>query len=1087
MLTIHTSNQLEQLKDQYATVVKTPLNDVFSKELVVVQNAGMSRWLSMEMANIAGISANTEFLFPAEFMWRLLRLVSPGIPEQSQCTPATLRFYIMQELSQNYQDYPEIQHYILANENINQLAVWDLAGEVSQLLDQYLFYRSEWIRDWESNGWATNHNWQARLWQRCVKEKGLKHWLTLQDQFKQSLATFDKKDTTEQHAELPERISFFSMAALSPGYLDLLGELAQKTNIHLYLINPCEDVYWGDIQSDKSRSKHSKAEQSYIDVGNPLLASMGKQGRDFIFKLLDIPDATNPTIDNFDSEFKTNDVSTLLQRIQQDIYTLQTPETLAKDIIKANQTDASLRFNACHTANREVEVLHDQILAELDKDANLAPSDIVVMMPDIENYAPYIESVFANSPFKLPFSIADREAKNVFNIVEALNKLFKLPESRFDVEAVFELLEYEDIRGQFDLDDNQLNYCRELAYATNIRWGINAKTRARNNLPETEEHTWKYALDRMLLGYSLADDSDAEQLFATDGNLSLLPYNEIEGSNALILSHFKRFTDAVFAISEWQYTSNTLNDWIEKTKTLIKQIIPENNDQQQVFKAMDELESNATVAQFDETLAFSVYQKMLQQCLQNISSGEKYLGYGITFCALVPMRSVPFKLVALLGMNDGQFPRRDKRPSFDLMANHKRSGDRSRRDEDRYLFLESILAARNKLIISYIGQSVKDNSKLPPSVLVSELLDSVALYTSKTAEEWIINHPLQAFSPRYFISNAEDDQTLFSYSNEYTRLSKNNQPPPAFFIHQKLEDLDDSYKKLTINELITFFKSPARAFLKQRFAIQTFDQDSTLPCREPFALESFKDREIRELLFGCAVDGTCEDMIEIEDKRLIARAKGLLPYGHIGDEIFNQQKQLIETFIEQHPPVERYDSKTINLTLGDYQLAGNLDHLCSQGRIVHQVSKPYAADYISLWINHLLLNIKSTDTNSDDSNDPDTSYFFSPEIKFMLRPVENPKQKLISLLNYYWQGLSYPLAFFPKTSLELFIANGTENTSGISDKWNGSDFYSGEKQKFENWLLHRNLEMNKDRQPEAFLQVSREFYGSLFEHLEETT
>ena len=232
MLYLHTSNQLERLKNQFAGIVTIPLRDVFAKELVVVQNAGMARWLSMEMSNAAGISANTEFLFPAEFMWRLLRLISPEIPEKSQCTPATLQFHITQELIRNYADYPEVQHYILNDGNINQLAIWDLAGKVSQLLDQYLFYRSPWIREWESKGWDASNNWQSRLWQRCVQEKGLLHWLNLQDQFRKSLVEFEDQ-------QLLERISFFSMAALSPGYIDLLSELAQKTEIHLYIINPC--------------------------------------------------------------------------------------------------------------------------------------------------------------------------------------------------------------------------------------------------------------------------------------------------------------------------------------------------------------------------------------------------------------------------------------------------------------------------------------------------------------------------------------------------------------------------------------------------------------------------------------------------------------------------------------------------------------------------------------------------------------------------------------------------------------------------------------------------------------------------------
>ena len=386
------------------------------------------------------------------------------------------------------------------------------------------------------------------------------HWLKLQDQFKESLNEFEIK-------RLPERISFFSMAALSPGYIDLLGQLADKTEIHLYIINPCEDIYWGDIRSEKSRSKLAKDQQTLTDVGNPLLASMGKQGRDFIFKLFEIPNYQIPENEQTDR----SEPDTLLMQIQQDIYDLEKPAVRTEQF----SNDTSVRFNACHTAMREVEVLHDQILAELDADPSLAPSDIVVMMPDIENYAPYIDAVFGTSKQRLPFSIADREAQNVFSIIEGLNKLFALPDTRFDVESVFELLEYNDIREHFQLDDDQLSYCRDLARSTNIRWGISAKSRANSNLPDTEEHTWKYALDRMLLGYAIAEsgigENNAEVLFETERSLELLAYNEIEGSSALVLSNFKRFTDAVFCISKWQHQTNTLEKWLDITRQLIKQ------------------------------------------------------------------------------------------------------------------------------------------------------------------------------------------------------------------------------------------------------------------------------------------------------------------------------------------------------------------------------------------------------------------------------------------------------------------------------------------------------------------------------------
>ena len=1086
MLYIHTSNRLEQLQKQFAEVVETPLERVFEAETVVVQNAGMARWLSMQMATNSGISANTKFLFPAEFMWSLLRLVSPNIPEHSQCAPDTLRFHIYQELITQTDDYPELHHYIFQQGNfsedstesktINPLSTWELSCQTATLLDQYLFYRGEWITEWESNSSNQSNDdadhWQARLWNRCVKDKNLLHWLALQEQFSRDITSLDT-------SFLPERISFFSMSALSPGYVELLGEISAKTDIHIFIINPCEDIYWGDIQSAKSHAKLDIVEQEYTEIGNPLLASLGKQGRDFIYKLLDINHLEYPSLD----DTRASNQSTLLGQIQQDIYDLNQPEKQEKLI----KQDDSIQFNSCHTAMREVEVLHDQILAQLDVDSELSPSDIVVMMPDIEKYAPYIDSVFT-SPIEnnkhskeqtLPFSIADRDPQNIFKIIQALNQLFALADSRFDVESVLELLENDDIREQFNLEQDQLIYCRELALACNIRWGISAKSRKQNGLPNTEEHTWKYALDRMLLGYSIAAQENNEQLFLSKRDLPLLPYAEIEGSNALILANFKKFTDIVFSINDWQNLTLSLDKWLDKTYKLIQQLSPENNDQQRLFKALSELHTKAELADFKQQLPFAVYQEMLQQCLANISANEKFLGYGITFCALVPMRSVPFKIVALLGMNDGEFPRQETRLSFDLMSNNERKGDRSRRDEDRYLFLESILAARSKLIISYIGQSIKDNTALAPSVLVSELLDTVAINSGIEAKNWIIKHPLQAFSSRYFSSNTDDNHSLFSYASQYLQLgnkqTETKEPNNQNFISEPLENLGDEYKKISIDDLISFFKNPSRVFLQNRFGIATYDNDKELQTREPFEIESFKERDLRNLILA--------EYIDNQQKLLVARAKGLLPYGQIGDEIYAKEKHTIETFEVQLPKLESYVDQQFSLSLGEFQIHGKLNLLTNIGRYVKQLSKPYAGDFLDIWITHLCLNAYANEHSENLLIRQ--SEFHSPEKSFRLNQVNDAALQLTQLLDYYWQGMHFPLPFLPKTGFALYSKNATENLSNMSSKWNGSGQFAGEKDSFEHWLLHRNLILDQDYQDDEFMKISRDVFGNLFASLED--
>jgi len=1066
MLYLHTHHQLEQLANTFSVVVNQPLTHVFTTEIVVVQNAGMARYLSMQVADTSGISANTEYLFPAEFMWRLLRLVSPDIPEESQCTPKTMRFHIMEELSTHFADYPEIHHYILKHGVINTDATWTLSNELAQTLDQYLYYRSDWVKEWEENPEKyASESWQARLWIKCATEKKLIHWLALQDQFKHSIKTMDKR-------RLPERITFFSMSSLSPGYIELLGEIAKQTDIHMYTINPCNDIYWGDISSEKARAKMPLEQQILSDVGNPLLSSMGKQGRDFIHQLLDLP---NVDSDSYQLESLSNsEKKSLLQQCQHDIFTLNNVHTLDN----VDSSDNSITINACHTAMREVEVLHDQILAALEADTTLRPADIVVMMPDIEHYAPYIDAIFSSNSFNapqksLPYSVADRSPLVVHSMIEALLKILMLKDTRFDVESVFELFDYDAIRQQFNLDESQIEKCRALAKATNIRWGIDAKSRAISDLPNTKEHTWKYALDNILLGYAIGETPDGETLYSVnDNNTSLppLPFIHIEGGDAIVLANFKRFTDCIFSITHWQQKEYHLDRWIKEIKTLLQNVFAESCDISKILIALNDLKNNANLAQFDQTLTFNVFFKALQDCLQSISGTESYLGHGITFCAMVPMRSVPFKLVALMGMNDGEFPRQDTHLSFDLMASQQRHGDRSRRDEDRYLFLESILAARSRLIISYIGQSIKDNKELPPSVLVSELLDLLAIYTNTPAEKWVCKHPLQAYSSRYFDGSSQ----LFSYADEYTKLYKSNEVPSQVFIEKRLPELDEQYKTVSLTDLIRFFQSPARSFLKHRFSIQTFEEDITLPVREPFKLESFKDREIRQSIME---DYSNSD---VKNVNLIARAKGLLPYGNIGDKVFTQQKGIIENFKKDLPNTKIQDVKPFVLSLGDFELVGEINNIAQPGRIFQQVTQLYAREYIDIWINHLIMNSSAFKL----SHFIKQSKAYSPEISFTLKPVDKADELLEALLKYYWEGLHFPLQFFPKSAFNMFKDSGKQEPKKAVTTWQGNMFVTGESNLFENWLLHRTTEFSSDQIPEEFLEVSQNIFGNLFTYLE---
>jgi exodeoxyribonuclease V gamma subunit len=1085
MLTLHTSNRLEQLSQQFSESIKPPLQDALTAEIVVVQNAGMARYLSLQLADKQGISANMSFLFPAEFMWQTLKTALPNISEQDPSAPTVTRWrllaLLLEEITSDKKSFPELSHYLNNTES-----AWDLSLVLTEMLDKILFYRDDWVRDWEKPENVTSQTsekWQARLWQKLFKDKGIDHWLSLQDQFVQTLKQANSKDY------LPQRVSFFSLSALSPGYIRLLGEMGKVMEINLFIINPCPESFWGDIESEKSISKKPSEEQTYFDSGNALLASMGRQGRDFIDQLQNLDEC------HFEESNYEQNPSSLLTQIQQDIFNLAP----AQHTTNFNKSDSSIQFHACHTAMREVEVLHDQLLDCLQNDPELAPSDIIVMTPDIEKYAPYIDAVFSakqdNSPLKnipkLPFSIADQNPAHAQPTVEAFLKVLDLMDKRFDAESVFELLDYVSIQDKFDLKVDEVLFCREIARATNIRWGISAETRKHNKLPNTDEHTWRYAFDRLLLGYALAGDD----LFIADNSMPLnglpiLPFSDIEGNQAQVISRLIQFTDALFKLEKFNETERSLDDWLDTFNQFIRSLFADESQNRLLFNALDNLRQQAKLADFIKTddsqesitLPFSIVCKIIKQSLNEISGAENFMGYGITFCALVPMRSVPFKVVALLGMNDGEYPRQDRSMSFDLVAQAPRKGDRSRRNEDRYLFLESLLAAREKLIISYIGQSVKDNTAVPPSTLVSELLDEVCIYTNSKNQDWVCNHPLQAFSENYFNGN---DARLFSYKNAYTKIKKSKQAPSQIFIKQPLEALADQKKQLNLNELIRFYQNPARTFLKERFNISNFDKDLVLPIREPFELEAFKNRDIRQQVLdsNCAEDSLKDSaqVTQYKDALTSLRAKGLLPYGDIGSKLFESEENTIQQFIKKLPEFDELSKQDFQLTFDEgFSLRGELNNVSDSGRLIQQVSQPFAGDYISLWINHLVLNTQ----NLNDAQLQ--THFYSPEIRFKLLKVDNSHSILQKLIQYYWQGLHFPLHFYAKPAFKQYADKQENGGIGKAESaWTSDHFGTSEAQKFENWLLYRAYSQDElfDDEYEA---ISELMMGDLFLHYEES-
>ena len=977
-LQLYTSNRLELLADQLAAVFATPLSAALKPEIVVVQSLGVSRWLTQQLARRQGVCANIHFLFPQKFVAGLFDEALPGRADGSFYARDNLTWRIMSLLPRllSRPEFETVRRYV--EQPRAELRLFQLAGKIASSFDQYLAFRPQLILEWER---GREDHWQAILWREVARSAPGLHPAALAEEFSAAL----RKGT----AKLPERVSFFSISTLPEFYVQALQEIARHTDVHLFVIQPTPQ-WWSDIRSEReelrARKKAPASAQLHLQFkrGNPLLASMGKLGREF----LDIVSDLTPAREHDHAQEPKGDA--LLAQIQRDIFQLNN----AKRAPAPN--DQSLQFHSCHSEMREMEVLHDQLLALFESTADLKPHDIVVMASDISAYAPFIEAVFDTSPEKqrIPFLVSDRGARAENGIVDTFLLILESAKSRFPASSVMSILESIPLQRRFCLTESDLEIIRTWIAKTGIRWGVDAAHRAELGLPEFNENSWRFGLDRLLLGY--ATPAHGEQLF--DG---ILAFDEVEGSLADTLGNFSAFIEALFATASELKQPRTLGAWQEALREIIARFFEADDEREAEMRQLRKVVESLSDLPFEDVVPLDVLLAHLEQALACTESGSGFLAGRVTFCALRPMRTVPFRVVCLVGMNDTAYPRHHTAPAFDLIAQNPKRGDRTTRDDDRYLFLEALLSARDVFYISYIGQSIRDNSKIPPSVLVSELLDYV--------DRRVIAHPLQPFSRKYFTRESQ----LFSFSSENCSASAaaaadRVEPPP--FIPHKLAQPEAEWQRLDTQQLIRFFGNPAKFLVEQRLGLRLPRLDALLEESEPLDLGTLPKYGLQQDLLGRALrDEALAPLLPI------IRAGGELPPGHAGESRLRHLCDNARNFaalVRQYVSAAPEEAQQLQLATARFEISARIDNLHDGQLVRYRLTTRKPKDLLRTWIEHLLVNctraVESVLITADKENQPVVERF---------RSIENARALLDELLELYWRGLQEPLPFFPRSSL----------------------------------------------------------------------
>lgn len=976
-------NRLENLRGVAVEWMKRHPLAPLENETILVQSNGIGQWMKLALAtNEAdggnGIAAALDVTLPARFLWQAYRAVLNHVEGNPDAVPATSPFdksrlmwrllRLLPELV-THDEFAPLRRFLDGDDDLRKHH--QLAERLADLFDQYQVYRADWLEAWargedvlitargQAQSIGDTQRWQPALWRALIADVGDAGIASSRAMVhRRFLAAARGLHGDECPPGLPRRVMVFGISSLPQQTLEALAAIARCTQVVLCVHNPCQH-YWADIiehkdllRAERYRQPRKTGMPTRLDVlgdgdpggegaeslhlhAQPLLAAWGKQGRDYL-RLLDEHDdaqqyerlfaADSLRIDLFEPFVREGD-GCLLQQLQDDIRELR-PLHETRDTWPAVDParDNSIIFHVAHSPQREVEILHDQLLAAFSADPTLKPRDIIVMVPDIDHYAPHVQAVFGQyqksrlereDPRYIPFTLSDQGSRHRLPLLIGLEKLLRLPELRLSVSDLLDLIDVPALRARFGINEQDVPTLRRWIEGAGIRWGLNASQRGSLDLPTgMEQNTWAFGLRRLLLGYAVGEAASGPWQ-------GIEPFDDIGGLEAALAGPLAALLETLEL--QWRTLREPIdvNGWVQRLRTLLEASFnaatPEDSLMlTQLEQSLQTWQESAAEAELTRELPLSVVREYWLTRIDEPSLSQRFMAGAVNFATLMPMRAIPFKRVCLLGMNDGDYPRSHPPLDFDLMNGDYRPGDRSRREDDRYLFLEALLSAREQLYVSWVGRSIVDNAEKPPSVLVGQLRDHLQAGWCKAGageagEEsgndllaaLTTEHPLQPFSQHYFPTAeqyAKRDvaaQRLFTYAHEWREV--HGEFPTA----ERPADLKEFTQEtpLTLVQLGNFLRDPARAFFTTRLKVFLESEESVSLDQEPFDLNGLANWQLQDQLIReqrRAVDEGRERMPAMLDCLNRLQGQGVLAMGAFGERMREQLSEPMEALFEAY-------------------------------------------------------------------------------------------------------------------------------------------------------------------------------------------
>jgi exodeoxyribonuclease V gamma subunit len=885
VLHLHRAERADGLVESLGAVLGVPLGNPMTPEIVSVPTRGIERWLTQQLSarlgagpgRADGICANVEFPFPGRLLGGAVAAsvgvdsdADPWLPERSvwplldvvdECLTEPWLAGLAAHLGGTGSDL----------DSVPRTRRFATVRHIADLFDRYAVHRPDMLRAWAAGDEpaAAGARWQAQLWRQLRQRIGQP---SPAERLEGACARIR---SDPELIDLPQRVSLFGLTRLPASYLDVVSALAGGRDVHLYLLHP-SSVLWARVAAAiEDRPRVVRRVDDELTAGlprNPLLASWGRDAREMQLVLVAAA-GVGPLRDDhhrLDAPEKT-----LLQRIQADVRADRAP---ADDGTRArlDPSDRSLQVHACHGRARQVEVVRDAILHLLAEDPTLEARDVIVMCPDIETFAPLIHATFGAGdvddgdrdddgvprharPPDLRVRLADRSLRQTNPILGVVSELLELASARITASQVLDLAGREPVRRRFRLDDDELGRVEEWVAATGVCWGLDASHRAPFKLDGLGANTWQAGLDRVLLGVAMAEEG--QQLVG-----DVLPLDDVDSGAIDLAGRLAELVDRLGAVLDELRRPKPVDAWAASVAGAADALTSTSETDRwqrvQLQRLLDDVVGEATVAGTVRAapLALPEIRSLLADRLQGRPTVANFRTGHLTICTLVPMRSVPHRVVCLLGLDDGVFPRKTTRDGDDLIADDPHLGDRDSRSEDRQLLLDALLAATDCLVVTFTGRDERTNAEHPPAVPVGELLDvvdrTVSAGETPARQRVVVRHPLQPFDVRNFTVGALVDQRAWSFDavaldGAIASAGPRVAAPP--FLPGPLPELAEA--SVELDQLVRFVQHPVRAFLRQRLGITVSDRSEDAGDELPIELSHLERWGVGQRLLDARLAG----------------------------------------------------------------------------------------------------------------------------------------------------------------------------------------------------------------------------------------